>query len=556
MRLLIDGLRFPLQAEPGGDLLRERVASTIGMRPEDISSLRVVRRSIDARRCREPKVVLGLEAVVPDGAPWKQRKEGGVSVRSGDTPWQPPIAPRKSPGDRRPVVVGCGPAGLFAALVLAMGGSPPLLLERGRPLADRTADVREFWECGRLNPESNVQFGEGGAGAFSDGKLTSRLRDPRGDWVKRVFVESGAPASILTDAKPHVGTDRLRAVVVSLRKRLIESGVEMRFGAAVTDLSVRKGAAAGVIVGGGEEIAAERIVFAAGQSAEDSYAMLERSGLSLSAKPFAIGLRVEHPQELIDRIQYGRWRKDPQLPPAEYFLTARLDLLGRSVYTFCMCPGGQVIGSSSEAGRIVTNGMSNSSRNGPFANAAVVVNIRTEDFDTGHALDGLAFRRRWEEKAFAMGGGDYAAPAQRLTGFLRGEESPSIGRHSFLPGVRSARLDDALPSFAAEALREGLKVFSRKMSGFLSEEALLIGVETRTSSPVRILRGPDGAAVGVTGFYPCGEGSGYAGGIISSAVDGIRAAERILAETEKSPGILSGSPSPAVGGYPAGGRIP
>ncbi len=529
MRLLIDGLRFPLQAEPEGDVLAERVASALGMKRGEILSLRVVRRSIDARRRREPKVVLGLEAVVPDGADWTPRKAGGISIRRADALWQPPVLRGNPFAGRRPVVVGCGPAGLFAALALAMGGAPPLLLERGRPLAERAADVREFWERGRLDPESNVQFGEGGAGAFSDGKLTSRLRDPRADWVKKIFVESGAPASILSDAKPHVGTDRLRAVVVSLRKRLMEAGVEIRFGATVTGLIVRKGAAAGVIVGGREEIAAERIVFAAGQSADDTYAMLERSGLSLSPKPFAIGLRVEHPQELVDRIQYGRWREDPQLPPAEYFLTAKLDSLGRSVYTFCMCPGGQIIGSSSEAGRIVTNGMSNSLRNGPFANAAVVVNIRTEDFDRGGPMDGLAFRGLWEERAFALGGGDYAAPAQRLADFLRGEASPSIGRHSFLPDVRAARLDDALPPFAAEAIREGLKVFGRKMSGFLSEEALLIGVETRTSSPVRILRGPDGSAVGVAGLYPCGEGSGYAGGIISSAVDGIRAAESILA---------------------------
>ncbi|HOG17487.1 MAG TPA: NAD(P)/FAD-dependent oxidoreductase [Syntrophales bacterium] len=534
MRLLIDGLRFALRAEPDGKTLAERVASVLGVRPEEISSLRVVRRSVDARRRREPRIVLGLEVTVPDGAHGGPRKEAGVSIRSADAPWHPPASRGRPPGNKRPVVVGCGPAGLFAALALAMGGCPPVLLERGRPLAERAADVREFWERGRLNPESNVQFGEGGAGAFSDGKLTSRLRDPRGDWVKKIFVESGAPASILTDAKPHVGTDRLRAVVASLRKRLVEAGVEIRFGAAVTGLIVRNGAAAGVVVGGGEEIAAESIVFAAGQSAEDTYGMLERSGLSLSAKPFAIGLRVEHPQDLVDRIQYGRWREDPQLPPAEYFLTARLDSLGRSVYTFCMCPGGQVIGSSSEAGRIVTNGMSNSRRNGPFANAAVVVNVRTEDFDRGSPLDGLAFRRRWEEKAFAVGGGDYAAPAQRLVDFLRGEASPSIGRHSFLPRVRAARLDDALPPFAAEAIREGLKVFGRKMPGFLSEEALLIGVETRTSSPVRILRGPDGTAVGVAGFYPCGEGSGYAGGIISSAVDGIRVAESILAAAERT----------------------
>ena len=429
---------------------------------------------------------------------------------------------------RRPVVAGCGPAGLFAALTLAEKGIPVLLLERGRAIQERLADVRAFWERGILNPESNVHFGEGGAGTFSDGKLTSRVKNPCTSRVKLVLVDMGAPADILVDARPHIGTDRLREVVVNLRKRLIDLGCEVRFGARVTDFRIHRGCLVGIVVNDSEEIRADHLILATGQSAADTYRKLAERGVALAPKPFAIGLRVEHPQELINRIQYGRWAGHPDLPPADYFLTAKVEALNRACYSFCMCPGGRVIGCSAEAGGVITNGMSRLGRESPCANSAVVVNVQSEDLGGEGPLAGLAFRRHWEERAFLAGGSDYCAPAQRLTDFLSGKTHSPIGRCSFLPGVRGADLRDVLPPFVVEGLKRGFAEFERKMPGFITGEAILIGVETRTSSPVRITRGEDGQGLNLTGLYPCGEGAGYAGGIISSALDGIRAAERLI----------------------------
>jgi len=406
---------------------------------------------------------------------------------------------------------------------------PVVLLERGGPVERRICDVEAFWREGRLNPQSNVLFGEGGAGTFSDGKLTSRTKNPEAGRVKRILADFGAPASILTDAKPHIGTDRLRRVVITMRQKLAELGCVVRFDAQVTDVVIRQNTVEAVVVNGEQEIKTDCVVVAIGQGADDTYRLLGARGVQMTPKPFALGLRLEHPQRLINRIQYGRWAEDPRLPPAEYFVTAALGDSGRSVYSFCMCPGGQVIGSSAVAGTVVTNGMSDSGRSGEFANSAVVVNVRSEDFAAyGNPLGGLAFRRTWEEKAFEAGGGGYRAPAQRLTDFIADKSSQNLGRTSFLPGVRAARLDDVLPAFVAGALRAGIRVFNRKMPGFLTAEAHLIGVETRTSSPVRIVRRDDGQSENVLGLYPCGEGAGYAGGIVSSALDGIRAARQIL----------------------------
>jgi hypothetical protein len=412
-------------------------------------------------------------------------------------------------------------------LTLAESGNPPLLLERGKSVAQRVPDVQSFWEEGRLNPESHVHFGEGGAGTFSDGKLTSRVKNPDTARVKNILVEMGAPADILTDARPHIGTDRLRAVVVRMRERLVELGVEIRFGARVTDFLMDRNRIVGIVINEQEEVRTERLILAIGQSADDTYQKLHERGVWLEPKPFAMGLRVEHPQALINEIQYGKWHRHPELPPADYFLTAAIGDMNRSVYSFCMCPGGQVIGCSASAKGVVTNGMSASRRDGMYANSAVVVNVRIADFGAA-PLAGLAFRRQWEETAFALGGGDYYAPAQRLVDYLDDRDSGAIGPTSFRPGVRAASLLEVLPGFVAEALKKGFRLFEQKMPGFISAEALLIGVETRTSSPVRISRGPDAQSVNVQGLYPCGEGSGYAGGIISSALDGIRTARQII----------------------------
>ena len=525
----IHGIRLLLDAQGGN--LKEIVAGLLGVEQGRIEGCRMVRRSIDARRNRPPAEVCVVDAETKEILLLPGDYPPGITVEEAPAEPDPlPSIVSRRPG-RRPVIVGCGPAGLFAALTFIRCGVPVLLLERGKAVEDRAADVAAFWRHGRLDPESHVQFGEGGAGTFSDGKLTSRTKNPYAGWVKKVLVEMGAPEPILTDAKPHIGTDRLRQVLVNLRRHLIEGGGEVRFGAKMTDILIAGGKVAGVVVGGEEEIEADCLVMAIGQSADDSYGLLHERGVCLEAKPFAAGLRVEHPQALINAIQYGKWASDPRLPPAEYFLTAAANESGRSVYTFCMCPGGRVIGSSSAAGGIVTNGMSNALRNGSFANSAVVVSVQPEDFldATGSPLSGLAFRRRWEEAAFHLGGGDYRAPAERLLDFLSDKTSPDVGKTTFLPGVYAASVGQALPEFIGTALREGFGIFNRKMPGFVSEEANLIGVETRTSSPVRIVREPDGQSVSTLGLYPCGEGAGYAGGIISSALDGIRAAERALA---------------------------
>jgi uncharacterized FAD-dependent dehydrogenase len=445
-----------------------------------------------------------------------------------DKTWDAPSDRSITAPERRPVVVGSGPAGLFAALTLAMKGVPVLLIERGKAVPERLVDVRLFWEEGILNPESHVHFGEGGAGTFSDGKLTSRVKNPYTAWVKRILADMGAPADILVDARPHIGTDCLRAVVVNLRNRLIKMGCEVRFGAQVTDFIICRGRLAGLVVNSSEEIRTDHLLLAIGQAADDTYRKLEERGVAMAAKPFAVGLRVEHPQEMINRIQYGKWSGSPGLPPADYFLTAKIGEMNRSVYSFCMCPGGQVIGCSAQGGGVITNGMSRYHRDSPYANSAVVVNVRIDDLKGDEPLAGLTFRRHWEEKAFLAGGGNYCAPVQRLTAFMAGSQGSSVARCSYLPGIREAEMRDVLPPFVVAALKRGFGEFERKMPGFVTGEATLIGVETRTSSPVRIIRGDNGQSVTVAGLFPCGEGAGYAGGIISSALDGIRAAERFV----------------------------
>jgi uncharacterized FAD-dependent dehydrogenase len=513
-------------------LLLARAASLLGVSEGAVSDHRVIRRSIDARRARPPRFVYQIAVRVQDGLTISlSEAPAGITVTEApEIPDEEEAAPAGKSLTmiaKRPLVVGCGPAGLFAALTLARRGMPVLLLERGKAVEDRLTDVSLFWEKGILNPESHVHFGEGGAGTFSDGKLTSRAKNPYTGWVKRIMADMGAPPDILVDAHPHIGTDRLREVVVNLRHRLIDMGCEFRFSARVTDLLIRGGRLGGVIVDDSEEIMTDHLILAIGQSADETYRMLMRRGVAMAPKPFAIGLRIEHPQEVINQAQYGKWAGHSDLPPAEYFLTASIAELNRSVYSFCMCPGGEVIGCSAQKGGVIVNGMSRFCRASPYANSAVVVNIRIEDMGEEDPLAGLAFRRRWEEEAFLAGGGNYRAPAQRLTDFLAGREGGSIGAASFLPGVCQSDLRTVLPPFVSAALKLGFQEFERKMPGFITGEATLIGVETRTSSPVRILRREDGQSLTIEGLFPCGEGAGYAGGIISSALDGIRTAERL-----------------------------
>ena len=525
--LLISGIRLAL--DENEKQLTGKAAAVLGAAPGNIADCKIVKRAIDARRNKPPHFVYAVQVSVADDLTLPLEPTPGIQMLELEDNFPGPLFPSVVRSAPPVVVAGSGPAGLFASYFLAKAGLTVLLLERGASIEKRAKDVKAFWDKGILNPSSNVLFGEGGAGTFSDGKLTSRSKNPSSSWVKNILVEMGAPSSILTDAKPHIGTDRLAEVIINLRKKLASMGCTVRFAAQVTDFVVRQGSLAAIIVNNTEEIKTGQLVLAIGQSADDTYSKLFTRGVALEHKPFAMGLRVEHPQDLINSIQYGKWAGHPHLPPAEYFLTAAIPALNRSVYSFCMCPGGEVIGCSAFPGYVITNGMSNSSRNGKLANSALVVNVRVDDFGLRDPLDGLKFRARWEKQAFLAGGSNYYAPAQRMTDFLGKKAADSTGFTSFRPGTRPAMLDDVLPSFITDALRAGIYEFNRKMPGFITAEAHLIGVETRTSSPVRICRKSDGQSQNVRGLYPCGEGSGYAGGIISSALDGIRAAENLIA---------------------------
>ena len=519
-----------LTLDDAEELLMAKVADALAISLENVVVVEVIRKAIDARRNKPPHFVYVVEVRVSERVNLPEKFKDGITLQEiKDEPQVPQLLPAPLP--KLPVVViGSGPAGIFATYILAQSKIPVILLERGAAVEMRVKDVQEFWEKGVLNPQSNVLFGEGGAGTFSDGKLTSRSKNPYSFWIKQVLVKMGAPEMILTEAKPHIGTDRLLKVIVNLRKKLIEMGCEIRFSAQVTDFVISNGVVRALVVNKKEEIKTSQVILAIGQSADDTYLRLFERGIKMEAKPFALGLRVEHPQELINVIQYGQWRNHPQLPPAEYFVTAALPGLNRSVYTFCMCPGGEVIGCGNFPGIVITNGMSNSRRNGEFCNSAVVVNVRVDDFvENGDPMSGLNFRRRWEHQAFLLGGSNYFAPAQKLIDFLQNKQSSVIGRTSFRPDVKPVSLAEALPEFVTQALRIGIKEFDQKMPGFITEDAYLIGVETRTSSPVRVCRRDDGQSESVEGIYPCGEGAGYAGGIISSALDGMKAAQNLIA---------------------------
>ncbi|RNC64954.1 MAG: FAD-binding protein [Desulfuromonadales bacterium] len=525
MPLLIGNLI--LSPGEGDELLRERLAARFALAGRDILGLRLVRKSIDARRKSRIVIVCTVECLLAD--------EKGFLARHGDDPDVRPIDARKPSvfpqlaTGRRVVIVGMGPAGLFAALRLAEYGITSTVLERGRPVEERTRDVQAFWSRGELDPESNVQFGEGGAGTFSDGKLTTRVNDQNITYVLEKLVAFGAPPETLYLAKPHIGTDRLRRVVAGIRQGLLAAGCDVRFRSRLSDIFLRDGRVSAIAVNGSDELAADFLVLAPGHSARDTYELLDRCGVHLQAKPFAMGLRVEHPQALINGIQYGTGYH-PALPPADYALAHNDRSTGRSAYSFCMCPGGVVVAGSSEEGGVVTNGMSAYLRNSPFANSALVATVRPDDFGSSSPLAGVEFQRQWERRAFAAGGGGYGAPAQNLLAFLRMKGGRGAIRSSYRPGVNEADLAELLPPFVAETLRDGVRHFDRKMRGFLTAEATLTGVETRTSAPLRIVRGEDLQSVSLPGLYPAGEGAGYAGGIMSAALDGIRVADAIAGQ--------------------------
>jgi uncharacterized FAD-dependent dehydrogenase len=532
--LRITELRLPLgHAE---EALPAAIAARLGVRPEALRSWRIARRGWDARKKTQIALVYTVDVQVADEERLLARHAKDHHIgRSPDTRYRH-VARAPEGFGNRPVVIGTGPCGLFAALILAEAGFRPIILERGKPVRERTKDTWALWRRGILTPESNVQFGEGGAGTFSDGKLYSQIRDPRfhSRKVLEEFAAHGAPEEILFVAKPHVGTFRLVTVVEGMRAKIESLGGEYRFGCKVTDLLIEGGRVAGVVLESGERIAADHVVLAPGHSARDSFAMLHRRGVFLEAKPLSIGVRIEHPQSLIDRARFGPNAGNPILGAADYKLVHHC-ANGRSVYSFCMCPGGTVVAATSEPGRVVTNGMSQYSRAERNANAGLVVGITPADFAPYESaehpgpLAGIGFQRHWEAKAFEAGGGDYRAPAQRVGDFLAGRPSSTLGEvvPSYKPGVTPTDLALCLPDFAVAALREALPAFGRQVPGFDMADAVMTGVETRTSSPVRITRDDSFQSVGLPGLYPAGEGAGYAGGIMSAAVDGIRVAEAV-----------------------------
>ena len=554
----ISELRLPLgQAHDPLPALREAAAGKLGLAPSALGEASVFKRSFDARKA-ELLAVYILDVALADPA-----QQAAVLARLADDPhvqptpdmaWRPPVTAPPDWDGERPVVVGFGPCGIFAALVLAQMGLKPIVLERGKPVRERTQDTWGLWRQGRLNPESNVQFGEGGAGLFSDGKLYSQIRDPRhlGRKVMEEFVAAGAPEEILWVAHPHVGTFKLVKVVEALRAQITRLGGEIRFRRRVADLLLEqehdKKILRGLVVenldtGEHQELPARQVVLALGHSARDSFAMLHRRGVALVPKSFSVGVRIEHPQGVIDRARWGRHAGHPLLGAADYKLVHHA-ANGRTVYSFCMCPGGTVVAATSEPGRVVTNGMSQYSRNERNANAGIVVGITPLDYPGG-PLAGIAVQRDIETRAFELGGGTYEAPAQLVGDFLAGRPSTRLGSviPSYQPGVRLTSLASALPDYAIEAIREALPAFERQIRGFAMPDAVLTGVETRTSSPLRITRGADAQSVNVRGLYPAGEGAGYAGGILSAGVDGIRVAEAVIRQAlaQAAPRLASGS---------------
>ena len=489
-----------------------------------VTRARILRCSVDARRKSDVHYVLTVAAEVSDEAAALRR---GAAVYDPEPGYAFPLSGIRT--EERPVIVGMGPAGLFAALCLAEAGVKCLLLERGQSVERRTEDVGRFWRGGRLDPESNVQFGEGGAGTFSDGKLTTGVRDPRMGFILARLVEFGAPEDILYLGKPHVGTDRLAPLVRRVREHLLGLGCEIRFGARLTDLEIEDGALRAVIAetaGMRERIGCSRLILAPGNAARDTFAMLERRGVALEAKSFAVGVRIEHLQREIDAAQYGEAATLGTLPASNYKLAVHTPE-GRGVYTFCVCPGGRVVAAASEEGGVVVNGMSEYARDGENCCGGLLVSVTAADYP-GSPTAGVEFQRRLERAAFRAGGGDYAAPAQRVGDFLarRPSTGPGRVRPAYAPGVHWCDLWQVLPDFVCRALAEALPQMERKIRGFAAPDAVLTAVETRSSCPVRILR-EDMESVSLRGLYPCGEGAGYAGGIMSAAADGIRCAERV-----------------------------
>lgn len=526
----ISNIHVPLTF--GEKELKKACAKKLKINSTAVQEVVLLKKSVDARDKGDVHFVLTAETKIDGNEHQLVSKHRSHEILLAESYHYQAV--QGSPLAQRPVVVGFGPAGLFAALILAQAGQKPIVIERGEPVEKRQKTVRDFWQNRTLQTESNVQFGEGGAGTFSDGKLTTGIKDVRIRKVLDEFVKAGAPQEILYEAKPHLGTDRLPDIVSSIRKEIIRLGGEIRFETQFVDFSEKGGKLTAVTVQtqgkSKENISCDNLILAIGHSARDTFSLLADRKLSLEAKSFSVGARIEHPSALINHSQYGDFADSPYLGAADYKLSHRTKS-GRSVYTFCMCPGGYVTGSASEKGMVVTNGMSEFARNGNNSNSALLVGVSPQDFG-GNPLDGISFQREIEKIAFCLAGSDYSAPVQKVSDFLKGVPSKSVisdfVRPTYEPGTTPADISRCLPNFVSEAMREGIHHMARRLKGFDHPDALLTAPETRSSSPVRILRDESLQSLSIKGIYPCGEGAGYAGGITSAAVDGIKCAEKIL----------------------------
>ena len=525
--LRLNEIKLPL--DHADSAFVDAILQRLGIGADELLGYTISRRSADARQRGAITLIYSVDVEIRNQAETLQRLQGTPHIgTTPDTSYR--FVARAAAGEaRRPVVIGTGPCGIFAALVLAQMGFRPIILERGKAVRERTKDTWALWRNSKLDPESNVQFGEGGAGTFSDGKLYSQIKDSQhyGHKVLNEFVKAGAPPEILYVSKPHIGTFKLVTIVEHMRATIEALGGEFRFGNKVDDIEIEHGRVRGLHVNNGTQIDANHVVLAIGHSARDTFQMLFDRGVYIEAKPFSIGFRIEHPQSLIDRARYGAHAGNPILGAADYKLVHHCRN-GRAVYSFCMCPGGTVVAATSEPGRVVTNGMSQYSRNERNANSGIVVGITPDDYP-GDALAGIAFQRRWEERAFELGGHNYNAPAQLVGDFIAARASTRLGavEPSYKPGVSLGALDSSLPAYAIDAIREALPAFERQIKGYSMHDAILTGVETRTSSPIRIKRNETYQSLNTQGLYPAGEGAGYAGGILSAAVDGIKVAEAV-----------------------------
>jgi len=537
--LRLTELKLPL--DHAADALRPALCQRLGIADEELIDFTIFKRSYDARKKSAITLIYTLDFNVRDEPALLQKLADDRHV--GPRPNTDYQFVAQAPADlkTRPVVIGTGPCGLLAGLILARMGFKPIILERGKAVRERTKDTWGLWRNNKLNPESNVQFGEGGAGTFSDGKLYSQIKDPQhhGRKVLEEFVQAGAPDEIMYVSKPHIGTFRLVKMVENIRATITELGGEIRFGSKVDRLLIDDHQVRGVVLADGETIATDHVVLAVGHSARDTFQTLHEQGVYIEAKPFSIGFRIEHPQTLIDQARFGPNAGNEILGAADYKLVHHC-ANGRAAYSFCMCPGGQVVAATSEEGRVVTNGMSQYSRAERNANAALVVEVKPEDFPGDYRtnpLAGIEYQRHWESAAFVAGGSTYEAPAQRVGDFLAGRPSTALGNvdPSYQPGVHMTDLASCVPPYVIDALREAIPAFDKQIRGFAMADAVLTGVETRTSSPIRIKRGADYQSINTRGLYPAGEGAGYAGGILSAGVDGIKVAEAVaLAMTGKA----------------------